>query len=68
MIGYSEKKAEQLAHAVDRDMARIEDIAYTLRRRIPDTPNEWAAVDTLLEQFREQVMYPLLETIKRRQR
>lgn len=63
-IGYTKRQADRLQEQLDKDMARIEDAAITMRHRVPDTSE---GVEEPLERLRE-VYHSLWATVERRRR
>lgn len=52
-IGYTPKQAQRIKDRIDADMAKIEDTAYAMRRRVGDLGLHNASVDNWLEELRE---------------
>ena len=63
-VGYTPKQAERICHALDRDMAKIEDTTTRMLRSVTD---HGETVDILLEELR-YIVHVLQETVHRRTR
>ena len=71
-VGYTPKQAERLKQKIDREVARIEDALFALRRAVPDTdPDRFAhgssagGIDGIAEEVRA-VAHGLSDVIDRR--
>jgi hypothetical protein len=63
--GYTQKMAARIKHNIDLDVARIEDRARLMRRRVGDLSVTTASVETALEDIREAAV-TLKEIVDRR--
>lgn len=62
MIGFTPKQATRIKQGLERDMARIEDAALSMKRRLTDTD---LYVEGALDELREQY-HKAVEIVDRR--